>query len=89
MYRNRRRGKTEEEIQAELARLDLEFIDSDDDDLPPVEIDQAEESEDDEDDREETEETILQEVLVQVGVNMFFVINSVFQIQSFQFYFCF
>ena len=70
MYR--RRGKTEEEIEAELERLDTEFIDSDDDDLPPVEIDQAEESEDDQDDRVETEETTFRDVLVIVEVFIVF-----------------
>ena len=62
MFRNR--GKTEEEIRTELERL--EFIDDDDDGLPPVDIDQEEE--DDEDDREETETTIYHDVQVQVEV---------------------
>jgi hypothetical protein len=57
----RRRGKTVAEIQAEL---DKDYIDSDDDDLPPVEIDQLEEEEEEEDDREETEEIVYHDVEV-------------------------
>jgi len=65
MYR--RRGKTEEEIEAELARLDLE-LDIDDDSLPEVDIDQQEESDDAEDPREEIESTLYRDVLVEVRV---------------------
>jgi hypothetical protein len=59
----RRRGKTEAQILAEL-----DFIDEDDDDLPPIQADQLEEEEDEEDDREEIEEIVRHEVLVQIEV---------------------
>ena len=65
MYR--RRGKTEAEIESELASLDLE-LDLNDDGLPDVEIDQLEESEEEDDDQEEFETTTYKEVSVIVQV---------------------
>jgi hypothetical protein len=64
---SRRRGKTEAEILAAL-----EFIDEDDDDLPPLEADQLEEEDEEDDDREETEEVVYHDVLVQIEVCFFF-----------------